>query len=550
MSFIDESSLLDCTWYEFERMIYRALHHAGWQGLMFTSKSHDNGADIVGIPPKSEKYVVIQCKHTGASSIGKKGVDDLVRACDFYEVQHGILATNARLSKAAMERVRDLKEQYRFQIWDFSQLVKIGSKLRPTSVNWKEPRRYQSAAIDELLNSFNQGIERGMIVFATGLGKSIILAELAAEYAENRGQPVLILADRVPLIEQLETSIWSQLGPETRTRLWDGSRKALQFDGITIATQQSVYSYLKRGEELPRFGTVLIDECHHAASSTYRETIDLLDFNHLLGVTATPWRGDEQDVSDLFGGIVAEMGLVEGIHKGFLADVDYTMFFDNVDWDVVQVNSKVGLTIKDLNSRLFLPARDEDLCSSVVDEWNQCGRPQAITFCKSIDHAKRLAELFTVLGLPSKAIYSRDMPRTEQALVLMQFRSGLFSNLVSVDMLNEGIDVPDVGMVVFVRVTHSRRIFVQQLGRGLRVTDDKDTVRVLDFVADVRRLAEGYRANRESKELAKTTELYRGRGAELINFSKESNGRFVEEYLADVADLGENDKVDLDFLVD
>ena len=517
---------------------------------MFTSKSNDRGADIVGMPPKADKYVVIQCKHTGASSIGKKGVDDLVRACDFYDVQHGILATNAKLSRTAAQRVKELEGHYRIKVWDFRRLLGLGSKLRTSSANRKEPRQYQSVAIEGLLDTFNQGTERGMVVFATGLGKSIVLAEIAAEYAENRQIPVLIMADRVQLIEQLESSIWPQLGPETETRLWDGDRKPRSFKGITVATQQSVHSYLKRNGDLPRFGAVLIDECHHAASSTYRETIDLLDFDHLLGVTATPWRGDEQSVYDLFGEVVAEMGLVEGIRRGFLADVNYTMYIDNVDWDAVQAHSNEKFSIKDLNARLFLPARDEDLCASTIQEWNEKGRPQTITFCRSIDHAERLAELFTVLGMPAKAIHSRDMPRAEQALILMQFRSGGFSNLVSVDILNEGVDVPDVGMVVFARVTHSRRIFVQQLGRGLRVTDEKDTVRVLDFVADVRRLAEGYRVNRESKELAKSVEHYRGRGADLISFSKESHGKFVEEYLADVADLGENEKVNLDFLVD
>ena len=124
---------------------------------MFTSKSNDKGADIVGIPPRFEKYVVIQCKHTGASSVGKKGVDDIVRACDFYEVQHGILVTNAKLSRAAVDRVRELKEQYRFKIWDFAQLVKIGSSLRATSANRKEPRAYQSFAIDELLAHSTKG---------------------------------------------------------------------------------------------------------------------------------------------------------------------------------------------------------------------------------------------------------------------------------------------------------------------------------------------------------------------------------------------------------
>ena len=549
MSFVDETSLLDSSWYEFERLIFRLLQHAGWSGLIFTSRSNDKGADLVGMPPRSQKYVVIQCKHTASSVVGKQGVDDLVRACDFYEVQHGILATNARLSGAAKDRIAQLKGQYRIQVWDYAQLLAFGGKLRATSASRREPREYQLLAIEKALDSFNQGMRRGMATFATGLGKSILLGEIAVEYAESRDLPVLVLADRVPLIEQLEASIWPQLGPGTRTRLWDGARKPRQFDGITVATQQSVYSYLKRGGELPQFGAVLIDECHHAASSTYRETIELLEFDLLFGVTATPWRGDAQNLTEVFGEVIAEMGLVEGIRRGFLADVDYTMFFDNVDWETVAQNSQARLSIKDLNARLFLPARDEDLCASAISEWNNSGQPKTITFCRSIDHAERLAELFTVLGMPSKPIHSRDMHRTEQALILMQFRSGQFSNLVSVDILNEGIDLPDVGMVIFARVTHSRRIFVQQLGRGLRVTKEKDCVRVLDFVADVRRLAEGVRMNQESRDLARRVEHYRGVGADLISFARERHGRFVEEYLADVADLGENDKISLDFLV-
>ncbi len=516
---------------------------------MFTAKSSDKGADILGTPPRSNRYVVVQCKHTAQPAIGAAGINDIIRACDFYGVQRGILATNAKLSSSGLRRLHEVRDQYRIVIWDFAKLVDLGTKLRASSANRKEPRPYQAAAIDVVMDQFNQGVERGMVAFATGLGKSILLAEIAIEYAENRSLPVLVMADRVPLIEQLECSLWAQLNAETATRLWDGARKPRGFGGITVATQQSVQSFLRAGGELPRFGAVLIDECHHAASSGYRFTVEKLEFGHLFGVTATPWRGDQQSVSELFGDVLAEMGLVEGIQRGFLADVQYTMYSDNIDWNAVATNSKHRLSIKDLNARLFLPARDEDLCASTVEEWNQSGRPQTITFCRSIDHAERLAELFTVMGMPSKAIHSRDMPRNQQSLLLMQFRVGEFGNLVSVDILNEGVDVPDVGMVVFARVTHSRRIFVQQLGRGLRVTPQKQSVRVLDFVADIRRLAEGLRINRESQELSGATEYYRGRGAELIAFSRDTHGAFVDEYLADVADLNDTDKVNLDFLV-
>ncbi len=515
---------------------------------MFTSKSHDHGADIIGKPPSGKEHVVVQCKHTHSSSIGVAGINDLVRACDFYKTSKGILATNAKLSKVAKTRLKELENQYGIKIWNYTALIKIESKLNAISKSRKKPREYQQVAINEVLTTFSEGINRALVVFATGLGKSIILGEVCAEFAGNKKQPVLVLADKLPLIEQLEESIWPQIEASVQTRLWDGSRKPRNFDGVTVATQQSVYGALNSGIELPKFGAVLVDECHHAAAPTYRETLMSLDFDCLLGVTATPWRGDEQRVSDIFGDPVASMGIVEGIYRGFLADVDYTMYLDNIDWEMIQENSDSSLSVKDLNSRLFLPARDEDMCKKIIEAWNEMDRPPIITFCRSIDHANRLAELFISMGIPSKAIHSRNMSQPERALQLMQFRNNKFASLIGVDILNEGVDVPDVGMIVFARVTHSRRIFVQQLGRGLRITENKDRVRVLDFVADIRRIAEGHRLNSESIQIERTTEIYRGAGARLVEFNYRSEGRFVEEYLADVADLEESDQVRLNFL--
>jgi superfamily II DNA or RNA helicase len=116
-------------------------------------------------------------------------------------------------------------------------------------------------------------------------------------------------------------------------------------------------------------------------------------------------------------------------------------------------------------------------------------------------------------------------------------------------MLNEGIDVPDVGLVIFARVTHSRRIFVQQLGRGLRIKEGKERVHVLDFVADIRRLASGIQLNRIARRRAEIgIEFYRGRGANIVSFNQVNHDTFVNEYLADVADLDENDKIQLDFM--
>ncbi len=546
MTFLSGQSLLESTWYEFERLTLRVLQHVGWEGLMFTSKSHDQGADIIGIPSGKSEPVIIQCKHTGSSVVSYEGVNDLRHACDFYQTSMGILATNAKLSAKGRERLAELNQDYRMLEWNFSTLCSYGEDLREVSAAKKNPRSYQQGAIDAILDTIDSE-QSGLVMFATGLGKSIVLAETASFVCSEKKMPVLLLADRVPLIEQLELSIWPQLSSSIPTRLWDGDRKPKTFEGVTVATYQSVLSALRDGTELPRFGAVLVDECHHALSPTYRECLNLLDKEYLLGVTATPWRGDQQSITDLFGQPLAVMGIVEGIEGGFLADVDYEMFLDDVNWETVSSLTESNMTIKDLNSRLFLPSRDEDLCSNFVERWNENNCPQCITFCKSIDHAERLAELLSSMGLPSRAVHSRDMPQAEKAKHLTDFRAKRFANLIGVDLLNEGVDVPDVAMVVFARVTHSRRIFVQQLGRGLRVTDEKKMVRVLDFVADIRRIAEGARLNQERGAIMQR-ETYRGDGASMVKFNSETQGGFVEEYLSDIADLEENDRVHLNFI--
>ncbi len=546
MSFLDENALLGSTWYEFERLILRSLQHTGWEGLMFTSKSHDQGADIIGIPSGKDEAVVIQCKHTGSNIVNRKGVEDLQRACDFYETSQGILATNAHLGSTGRDRLKELSLHYKLLEWNFSKLTALGAGIAETSLAKKTPRPYQQEAIYAILDAIDSE-NRGLVMFATGLGKSIILAEIASFFCEEKKLPVLILADKIPLVEQLEQSIWPQLSSGTATRLWDGNRKPSDFSGVTVATYQSVLSSLQAGNELPRFGAVLVDECHHALAPRYQQCLSLLEKDFLLGVTATPWRGDQGRITDLFGQPLATMGIVDGISQGFLADVEYEMFLDDVNWETVSNLTESHMTIRDLNSRLFLPSRDEDLCSKIVENWNAKNNPQTITFCKSIDHAERLADLLSSMGMPSRAVHSRNMPQAQKAKQLTDFRAKKFANLIGVDLLNEGVDVPDVAMVVFARVTHSRRIFVQQLGRGLRVTPKKKSVLVLDFVADIRRIAEGARLNRERASCSQA-EIYRGSGAEMVTFNSESHGNFVDEYLSDIADLEENDRVRLDFI--
>ena len=171
-----------------------------------------------------------------------------------------------------------------------------------------------------------------------------------------------------------------------------------------------------------------------------------------------------------------------------------------------------------------------------------------ITFARTKKHARNLALLMNSYKIPSKVFLS-DLDIKERAKTVIEFQRGDFSNIIAVDMLNEGIDVPDVSLIVFARVTHSRRIFVQQLGRGLRIKKDRENVvHVLDFVADVRRAKEALKINREAKKRSKGgIEFYRDRGAKIVSFNNEMDERFFDKFVEDCSDLSDRDRVKLDF---
>ena len=166
-----------------------------------------------------------------------------------------------------------------------------------------------------------------------------------------------------------------------------------------------------------------------------------------------------------------------------------------------------------------------------------------LVFCRSIVHANRLQKFFRQFDIGAAVLHS-ELHRSDRFINLSNFRMGKIKVLISIEMLNEGIDVPEVNIVVFARVTHSRRIFLQQLGRGLRLNDNKTHVTVLDFVADVRRIAAGYDLNAAATDYKEDVNYPDG---DIVKFSKYSQD-FFTEYLADMANIEDLDEdAHLDF---
>ncbi len=257
-----------------------------------------------------------------------------------------------------------------------------------------------------------------------------------------------------------------------------------------------------------------------------------------MGVTATPWRGDRYDITERFGAASFKMGIAEGMSGGYLSQVDYRIFIDNVDWDFVRRQSEFGYTIRDLNKFLFLPQRDEQVLDYLSEAWRETRDPRAVVFCQSIEHGERVADLLAKHNpnwARARCVHS-GQGRRDRDVLMSQFRLGRIPIVTAIDIFNEGVDIPDVNIIAFLRVTHSRRIFVQQLGRGLRIREGKECVRVLDFVTDIRRVA-------AALDLKRSLDRYRGIAETLhlpsssVEFANKEVGTLMDAWIRDAANL-------------
>jgi superfamily II DNA or RNA helicase len=535
--FVCEERLTFGPWPALERMLARLIEHAGFSDVSIVGGAGDNGADVVGT--HNGIRWVLQAKYRSSGGADSEGARDAVRAMTAYKASVAAAATNTVFTPDAYQYYKTCKSNgLDVRLWNGAYLLNYYQKLPDYSNAARALRNYQLEAVESIENRRASGARTALLVMATGLGKSVVANQLIAnELGRNPEQEVLVLAHTRDLVRQLERGSWSQLPKQHATHLWTDGEEPSFNGGVVFATWQSVFAAYKRGEPIEgRFGLIVVDEAHHAPSGSFRELLHALRPNFLIGMTATPWRGDERRVEEVFGPITFSMDIVDGMQQGYLAEVDYRMLTDGIDWVEVALKSEQGLTVKDLNVFLLMPDRDIAMIDLIASKMVEVDNPRVIGFCRSIEHASRLQPLLAAKGIRAALLHS-GLTREERFHNLSAFRLGEIQMLLSVEMLNEGIDVPDVNIIAFMRVTHSRRIFVQQLGRGLRLSAGKERVLVLDFVADIRRLAAGLQLNREAAERAKGKEVFRYSDGRIVQFDNDNAASFFKEYLADVADL-------------
>lgn len=520
----------------FTRQMERLALHLGFSDVVNIDGANDQGGDILAT--REGRLWVFQAKWKAGAPVPPTAIDEVLEAKAHYGADHAVVVTNSRFGPTSRKRRDSLAAVgMRVELWSGQELADLYADNRFTSdrLPARSLRPYQEQALREVLGDLNS-VDRALLILATGLGKTVVGGEVIDHHLREHPQDkVLVVAPAKDLVEQLERALWHHLPKTVRTQLLTGEYRPDDLRGVTCATTPSALYYARAGY---RPALVMVDEAHHVAEDgQLAELLDVLHSSQQFGVTATPWRGDRFDIRKRFGEPSYTLGIEQGMRLGYLSDVRYRLYSDNIDWDFVRSASDYNYSIKDLNARLFLPERDESVREQLKEVWARTQRPRAVVFCRTIEHCERLAALLAEVPQWRGALaVHAGLNKRERQSRLMAFRSGRTPILTAVDVLNEGVDVPDVNILCFVRVTHSRRIFVQQLGRGLRLRPGKSHVEVLDFVSDIRRVAAILNIRQQIAEDEVETLRLAERGT-TFEFADQRAESLMREWIKDAASL-------------
>lgn len=330
---------------------------------------------------------------------------------------------------------------------------------------------------------------RNLIVAATGTGKTVIAAldyrRLVRE-VHGRDLALLFVAHRKEILQQAQRMYREVLTDPVFGELLVDGEQPTRWRHV-FASIQSLAADRLSTIKPEHFDVVVIDEFHHAQAASYRRLLEHIAPIELLGLTATPERGDGVDVRDFFGGrVAAELRLWDALEQNLLCPFHYFGIHDGTDLETLQWK-RGGYDLAEL-SGVYTgnDARTRIVLKELRDKVADVGAMRALGFCVGVDHALYMAEQFDAAGIPARAV-SGETSTFDRHAALTALRNREINVLFAVDLFNEGLDIPEVDTVLFLRPTESATVFLQQLGRGLRLTHGKTVLTALDFVGHQRR---------------------------------------------------------------
>jgi superfamily II DNA or RNA helicase/HKD family nuclease len=329
---------------------------------------------------------------------------------------------------------------------------------------------------------------RNLVVAATGTGKTVVAALDYRALCERAGRPLTLLfvAHRETIIQQSRATFAHVMkNPSFGEILGAGQRP--ESGRHVFAMVQSLHAETVRAIEPDAFDVVIVDEFHHAEAPSYSALLEHLEPGELLGLTATPERMDGGDVTRWFGGRIAhELRVWDAIDRGYLSPFQYFGVSDTEDLSQL-VWKRGGYDARELE-RVFTAndARVMRVLQALERYHAAPERMRALGFCVSVAHAEFMDAEFNRRGVASRVITGRT-PDAERHHILDELRTGSVRCVFSVDVLGEGVDVPNVDTVLLLRPTQSATVFAQQLGRGLRLSDGKAYLTVVDLIGQQHR---------------------------------------------------------------
>ncbi len=351
------------------------------------------------------------------------------------------------------------------------------------------PYPHQARILEQLdVERHRHGRWRNLVVAATGTGKTVVAALDYRRLSAERGgdMSLLFVAHRKEILEQSRRVFRHALRNGAFGEVYVDGRRPNEWRHV-FASVQSLATLDLADLDATRFDMVIVDEFHHAAAPTYTRLLDHLRPEVLLGLTATPERADGRSVTEWFDDrFAAEVRLWDAIEDGQLVPFQYFGVHDDVDLSALDWK-RGGYDVAGLDN-LYTgnDARLAKVLRSVDEIVADPMRMRALGFCVSVAHAHYMAEGFLRAGIPSVAV-SAETGGEDRAAALRRLTSGEIACVFAVDLFNEGVDVPAIDTVLFLRPTESATVFLQQLGRGLRQTDNKPCLTVLDFIGQQNR---------------------------------------------------------------
>ncbi|WP_010305638.1 DEAD/DEAH box helicase family protein [Kurthia senegalensis] len=337
------------------------------------------------------------------------------------------------------------------------------------------PRPAQQLALQSLQETFEQGYDKAMAILATGLGKTY----LAAFFARNFKR-VLFVAHREEILEQAKQA-FQHVHPEKTVGFYNKLKKDTNSDMLFASIYTLSQSHHLEKFNRDAFDLIVIDEFHHAAAPTYHRLLEYFEPSFLLGITATPDRLDNKDVYELCDGNIAiDIHFIEAISKNWLAPFHYYAIKDTIDYSQIRL---VGMQYDE--EELTYQQLQQPILEHIFTKWIELKQTRTIAFCSSIAQANYMADYFRKRGIRATSLTGQHS-KEERKQSRIALELGKIDIIFTVDLFNEGVDIPKVDTLLFVRPTESISIFTQQIGRGLRLAPHKEKCVIIDFIGNYR----------------------------------------------------------------